>query len=405
MKLLFITGLYPKEFENQLSESANGLIQRASNVFQWAVVDGLVKNEVDFHVISLPFLPAYPMRFKTLMTPIGDIKTNKLVVGKMLRYCNLFIYKTISMRKILLSYLKKYISDNHLYNDEIIILTYTPYVPFIQSAYEIKKQYTKVRIATIVTDLVDDMMSFKSNRGVLKRIQSEIEKRKTKKLYKHIDKFILLTKPMEEKIPEAIDRSIVIEGIHYNSFEYIPISKNNKIKTLLYTGTFEVFAGLKDLVQAFMFTNNPDFRLVLCGKGNLTNYVLEQAKKDSRIIYKGLVTREEAVVIQQESTVLINPRKPDEGITRFSFPSKTMEYMSSGTPMIGYMLQGIPREYYKHMYIPCDTSITSMVNLINETLLLPQKVLDKKAMDAYNFIKKNKSSKIQVGRIINFIKK
>jgi len=38
-------------------------------------------------------------------------------------------------------------------------------------------------------------------------------------------------------------------------------------------------------------------------------------------------------------------------LIKYSFPSKIMEYMSSGRPTIAYLLDGMPKEYSK--YIVC----------------------------------------------------
>ena len=404
MKLLFISSLYPKEYIEELKALARGLLQNASDVFQWAIVDGLVRCGVDFEVACLPSLPAYPLRYGKLYTPKGDVCYEDMKIGKMLGYCDLVVYKTISMRYHLQKHIIEWIRRNtpELYKGELVVFVYTPYVPYIDAIRRVKRIYPRIKVVAIVTDLVDDMLNFASNRTFLKQIQCGLELRKTKKLYRYIDKFVLLTKHMEEKIPEAIGANIVIEGIFAPVDYHVPIKKEN-VRTLLYTGTFEEFAGVRDLVESFMQTKNKNFRLQLCGNGELVDYVKKQALKDSRIQYLGVVSHDEARRLQGEATLLINPRKPDEGITRYSFPSKTMEYLSSGTPMIGYKLEGIPMEYYEYMYTTDDLSIPGLSVLINSKLILPQSVLDEKAMRARMFILTNKTSEIQVRKILDFI--
>ncbi len=51
MKILFVSSLYPKEYQEQLRREANGLLQNSVNVFQWAVVDGLVANKANFDIV------------------------------------------------------------------------------------------------------------------------------------------------------------------------------------------------------------------------------------------------------------------------------------------------------------------------------------------------------------------
>lgn len=402
MKILFVTGLYPIEHIDTIRTMAKGNIQNASNVFQWSVVDGLHKNNAEFEVVTLPFLPAFPFKFNNLFTPKGDLLYEGDYIGKMISYCDLIVYKTYSMESELKKFILNWVERNCRNDEKLVILTYTPYIPFIKAAVSVKKKHPKIIISSIITDLVDDMMNFKSNKTFFKRIQCYQEKNKTKKLYKYIDKFILLTLPMIEKIPEALGKNIIVEGISVDKNLEV-IEKNDVIKSLLYTGTLEEFSGVGHLIEAFMEIKNTNIQLIICGNGTLKEKIEKAAQLDSRIIFKGLVTREEAIKLQKQATLLINPRKPEGEITRFSFPSKTMEYLSSGTPMIGYKLEGIPHEYYSFYYVIEDNSKECLIRTIEETLSLKKEELERKAKDAFNFIQNNKTSKIQVKRVINFL--
>lgn len=403
MRVLFVCGAYPREQENILKVNCkvgSGL-QNAPNVFQWAVIKGLVENGVKLEVLTLPFLPSFPMRYACPYTPTGDVILEGKRVGHMLSYCNLMGYKTISMKQKLQRHIETWMQQ---YGDEkIVVLTYTPYVPFIQAIVNVKKKFPNIILASIVTDLVDDMMSFKSNRNLFKRIQCEIERRQTKKLYKYIDRFILLSEYMQEKIPESVGRSMVMEGIYSPSEEKHIIKKTSEIKTVLYTGTLEEFAGVMDLMDAFLSLKEENCRLIVCGSGTCASFVKECARKDKRIIFKGLVDRTEVLRLQREATLLINPRKPNGSITRYSFPSKTMEYLASGTPMLGYKLEGIPSEYYQFYYTIEDMSVEGLTSRLKEVLSLSQTILTKKAELARSFIMEKKNAKKQMGRVLDFL--
>ena len=181
------------------------------------------------------------------------------------------------------------------------------------------------------------------------------------------------------------------------------VLKEEEVRSLLYTGTFQEFGGLRMLVDSFMQTRDSRFRLILCGDGYLRQYVERAAETDKRIIYKGLVNHDEFVHLQRECTLLINPRRPNGNITKYSFPSKTMEYMSSLTPMIGYHLEGIPEEFYPYMFTPKDLTQESLTECINTTLSLSLDILQQKAKAAFKFVSENKNSEVQVKRIIEFL--
>ena len=246
------------------------------------------------------------------------------------------------------------------------------------------------------------MSNFASNNTFLKRIQTKLEIKKVKRLYKTIDRYVLLTEAMTEKIPESKNSHIIIEGLAQN-----PVIEGNNIekikRSILYAGTLEEYSGVKMLIDAFCATKNDANKLIICGSGTCQKYIEEKAAIDNRIEFRGSLPRTEILKLQKQVFLLINPRQPTNEITRFSFPSKTIEYLSSGTPMIGFKLEGIPNEYYEYMYVVDEISIEALQHALEEILSQPSTVLHQFGQKAKEFILENKTAKVQVSKIINFL--
>ena len=403
MKILFITGTYPKGTEDMLQKKYGAkFLQIASNTYQWAITEGLAKNKADFSILSYPFLPCYPLGFNSLMTPSMDFEFDGKKIGIADTYCSLLGLKSHSIKNRIQKYVQNWVEENNLSEEPFAVMTYTPCSDFVASLAPLKKRYKKMIICTIVTDLIDEFFNPIYKRSLLKRIQGRREFKSVHSNYKFIDKFILLSKSMEEKIPEAVGRNIVVEGVHLGEC-MAPVHKTDVKKSLLYTGALATHSCMNDLVDAFMLTKNPDFQLIICGGGTLKDYVEEKSQEDSRIVYKGMVPRDEAIRLQKEATAVINPRKPTVSLTKYSFPSKTMEYLASGTPMIGYRLQGIPDEYYDYLFTVENLDNESLANTIDEVLSAPDNVLYEKSLQAIEFIEKYKNSEYQVKRILDFL--
>lgn len=403
MKLLFLNSVYPRECYEQLLKDAHGMQQVQSDVFQWAVIDGLERGGYDYTLACCPAVPAWP-GYLRLFTPKGEMVVNNIKRGHYFRYCSAPVINQISRKKVLRKYARNWCGQNRE-EDRLIVITYTQNADKIGAIIGLKKTFPNLVVAPIVTDLIDNALEFAANRKPLKRVQIYLEEKAQKRFFPKIDKYILLTSQMTECIPEAADKYLVMEGVA--PWEWIEPreaeKKDDKVRTLLYTGTFQEFGGLRMLVDAFMQTSNPCFRLVLCGSGALQGYVEKAAQTDKRIVYKGHVSHDEVVRLQRNSTMLINPRRPNGGITKYSFPSKTMEYMSSLTPMIGYRLEGIPEEYYQYMFTPRNLTQESLTECIDQTLSLPLSVLQEKADDAFKFVAENKNSVAQIKRMIDFL--
>jgi len=64
---------------------------------------------------------------------------------------------------------------------------------------------------------------------------------------------------------------------------------------------------------------DPDCRLVMCGTGVADALVKAVQSADPRILFRGLVTREEVLKLQLEATVLVNPRKTRRNLRNTAF--------------------------------------------------------------------------------------
>jgi len=404
MKIFFISGVYSHNCENVLrSLCKNAGLEIASNTFQWAFIEGMYSNRVDFEVVSFPFLPAYPMRFKKMYVPSSNIDYNGVNIGQMLTYNAFFLIKGISIKMRLYRYLQKQLKDKTQQEEDVWVISYTPYAFFAQPIIKLKRKYPNLKYCTIITDLIEDATSSVFKLSTLKYIQVKLEQRIVRSVYRYIDKFVLISKYMEEKIDFAKGRNIVVEGIASKvNTEDISIEDSTQ-KKILYTGALEAFTGIVDFIQAFSRTTDCNYRLIICGLGGIEDQIKQVSLQDSRIDYMGNLPRAEVLSLQKHATLLVNPRKPSVELTRYSFPSKTIEYMASGTPMLGYALDGIPEEYYDYMYIPKDLSVEAMTDAINEILTKSAEELRQFGSLAKEFIRNNKEAHHQVAKVIRFL--
>ena len=108
---------------------------------------------------------------------------------------------------------------------------------------------------------------------------------------------------------------------------------------------------------------------------------------------------------KKKATVLVNPRHSNEEYTKYSFPSKTMEYMASGTPTLMAPLKCVPQEYIKHLFFFEDESVDGMKRKLEEICSKSQEELNSFGSAASDFILHNKTSKIQTGRVVEMIKR
>ena len=199
---------------------------------------------------------------------------------------------------------------------------------------------------------------------------------------------------------------IVMEGLVDSEMR---VSKNNgkyEKTIIIYAGGLDERYGLKMLVEGFMLVNIKDTELWLYGGGPFVDKILEYYKQDSRIIYKGIQPNIEVVNAETKATLLVNPRPTTEDFTKYSFPSKNMEYMVSGTPVLTTMLPGMPEEYNQYVYLfDRGESVKGYAEVLNHVLSLPKDELVVKGERARQWIMENKNNVRQTERIIRLITK
>ncbi|RHB45752.1 glycosyltransferase [Exiguobacterium sp. AM39-5BH] len=198
----------------------------------------------------------------------------------------------------------------------------------------------------------------------------------------------------------------VVEGIapilKELAFKKTEIYDGDFDNTILYTGGINENYGVIKLILEFMKIKDQKLRLFICGAGPDEDKVKKLSKLDARIFYFGLLSREEVLYFQSKCTLLINPRSSNEEYTKYSFPSKLLEYMSSGRPVAAYMLDGIPKEYRNHI-LELNSELDLNVQ-IREIMKMDITKLNEIGNLAKEFVENNKNKNIQSLRILKLIR-
>ncbi len=403
MKIALLFCLFPEEQKKEIIANSKRGIQFAADTLQQAIVKGFLDMNVTdgMYLINLPMLGAYPKYYREFKSSsnrlnISDDQNSLHGINK--GFCHLVGYQLISRylnaKSELLKWMEKGLGNK-------IVLIYGIHTPFLKAAVAVKKLYPNLKICQIVPDLPEYMAS--SGFGIynfLRNINYKLQAR----LYPYVDYYVLLSKYMTECLPVGNKPWTVVEGIYNSSSDDVSISKrDSKEKWVLYSGSLSRRYGILNLVKAFLKIKNKDYRLIICGKGDAEKEICVLAKKDSRIIYKGQLERSEVLKLQRQSNLLINPRTPEGAFTKYSFPSKTMEYLASGIPTLLYKLPGIPEEYYKYCFSLGRLGIEELSLKIEEILTKDEKFLFDFGQEARNFILKEKNPAKQCKKIIDLI--
>jgi glycosyltransferase involved in cell wall biosynthesis len=209
---------------------------------------------------------------------------------------------------------------------------------------------------------------------------------------------------MGERLGVPPGRRVVVEGIFDPADDPVvdvPTEPGSDGFVVLYTGTLAARYGIVDLLKAFSALDRPDAVLWICGEGDARDQVEAMVRRDPRVRYFGQVPRARALALQRQASVLVNPRRPEGEFTKYSFPSKTMEYLASGRPIIMHDLPGIPPEYRDHLILPPTPDNDGLAAALREAASRPFDSLRDRGAAGRAFVLAQKSPQAQVARILD----
>lgn len=399
LDIVFLGGLFPKDTENEIYMNSKGGVQEAANAFQWNIIKGLDEcNGKPIKIINSLFIGAYPKKFKKLIIKTFKFQHMANADDINVGFINIWVIKQFLKYWLLKPYLKNWAIER---NEKKVIIAYSLNYTFVKCLKYIKKINPQVKTCIIVPDL-PQYMNLSNKISIIYKLLKNAEIRNISRNMKYIDHHVLLTKHMA-KFLQIQKNYTIVEGISTETFENTTEKKDEEMKIILYTGTLNERYGVLELVRAFNRIENEKYRLILCGIGDSEEKIREYARLDSRIIYKGQVLRKDVLNFQKKATVLVNPRTNNEQYTKYSFPSKILEYLSSGTPVVAYKLEGIPDEYDDFIYYINGNTDEDIAMKLIEVCEKSEEERRMFGIRAKEFVMYEKSSRKQCSKILNNI--
>lgn len=402
--IAFLCGIFPEENYDDIVKNSKGNIQNASNELQKAYIDGLDKlNANTIKLINAPFIGSYPGSYKKLFVRRFEFSHSQYADDISVGFCNLSLINYFSKAKNLSREAFRWAKRNNG-GKRKVLLAYSASYSMVKAISKIKKHFPDIITCLIVPDL-PQYMTFSKHSKLWHFLVDNILVKPVMYNMKYVDTFIVLTKFFKNILHLEDKPYIVIEGI-YNKHTELSINddKDTNKRVLLYTGSLEQQYGIEDLINSFMLIDNMNYELWICGSGNAQDFVCDACNKDDRIKYFGQVSHQKSKALQMQADVLINPRSGLSGeYTYYSFPSKTIEYMASGKPVMLKKLPGIPDEYYNYVYVIPDGPVSIMSNYINHVLSLSDEELKQTGLKGKEFILNEKSTIVQCKKVIDML--
>lgn len=389
--MIFLGCLISDNEKQEVYQNSKKEISEAASNFQNLLIEGFAEHGVHVNLINALPVGSFPKHYKKIFLKHKSNFYKGIEYSEEVASINLPLLKQYSRYRSVLKLLKRYKTSQD-------IIIYSSNLFYLKALSKLK---VKHNVTAIITDLPEYWNLSKTNTFLYK-----LQVKLMYKYLKNVDKFVFLTSHMAEKINVGERKYIVIEGLVDNKIEHIKndVNYNSKKYAIMYSGALHEKFGIKKLVDAVMMIQDSNIELLICGSGEMSTYIKKMHEIDSRINYLGQIPRSEVLALQRKVNLLVNPR-PNEGeYVKYSFPSKTMEYMLSGTPVLMYRLDGVPDEYSNYLFYVEGNDVEDLKNAILKIKNMKKVDVVKKGQDAIDFVISQKNNLVQTKKIIDLIK-
>lgn len=396
MKILYIGSLInPDDCTTHKGPSVAG------NRMQLGLVRELKRKfGVQLDIVTHYPIAAYP-REKKIFIKKRTIQVVDNVESTLLPFINIFLVKQIT--KIISTFFEILKWGFRHRNDNKTIICYNA---FSDTAIPIMlgKIFIKFKAISLVSDLpIDNVMNDKGFKKIARKFDNMVTKRNIKKF----DGLAVLNENVIHEYAPNIKYVVIDGGYDGPVIDIIESKKNIRDKydnfTVVYSGSLVKYNGIANLLDAAMLVKNPCFKLHIYGKGELEDYVTSKALKSANIEYKGLVSSQEILKVQKKASLLVSPLIPDHQVARVAFPSKIVEYMASGTPVVSTKVNSLNNDYLKCLLIFDSIDPPIMAAKFDEIMEMDTESLLEYGRLAKQFIIKNKNWNVQSAKIQTLI--
>lgn len=391
--------LPPKLLDTALRDSKETLGLSNHN-FEMSLIHGFCKAAADLTFISSPGISSFPKfnRKIIIRKELFEINGHK---ARSIGFINLWginrFFRIASCTKAIYSSIKQK-------SGNVSVVINTPSLDLLTAVNIASKMLCRHIDTTLIVPDIPSQVTGMSSHGRIFRFLLDSMDDYAMRLAHRSDRLVLLTEQMMDFFPDE-KKHIVMEGIiDVQTMDHNVQKACDTPRYFLYTGTLRKIFGVMDLVDAFEKASLPnDIELWICGSGETSEEIKKRCKKNHRIKFLGLVSSQETLNLQKNAFALVNPRTSEGEFTKYSFPSKTMEYLLSGNPVIAHNLVGIPSEYGDYLLFPYEESVDALAQKLTEVAKMSAEEHAKYGLRGREFVISKKNSQVQVQRIIDFI--
>lgn len=356
-KVLFIGNYTDNKTYELITQKGIRDLSQAARLFQQRLINSLSKQTDEFRAISVLPTDNMTMLPEHFMDESTKVDVVPVTNGSMLSLAQ-------AMHRIHNLVLNECGKDTR-------VLMYAVNPIAVIPLLHLKKKFD----LTLIT-ICPELPQFRRYR---KSVKNDVKRKVFNFFNQKFDKYIVFAEAMREYLPEG-KPCMVLEGFAPETVQKPQVREKN---IAMYAGGLAEDNGIRMMIEAAHKSELID-ELWICGVGDCLEYVKNAT--DNKVKYLGRLTNSEVLNYEKQAKILLNVRNPQNDLTKFSFPSKVLEYMTAGGIVISSELRGIPKEYNEHIELLKDYTADGLALAMDRIFGMDDALFLKKTESACAFV-------------------
>lgn len=390
-KLIFISSIVPDAepyWNEAFTRSANNVFLGIANAFP---------QDLDVSLWSCqatPSFPKGPFWLKGGKATLDNGRTVNFLPTINIRFVKNIIWGCICIFKIVCWRIK------HI-SGKCTILTYNNTVPPLESL-RFASKLSGSRLYAILYDLGIPPKNLKLSKSV--RLGYRYSEWKAKMTIKKIDGRIIINELIARDYAPGKDFLLIDGGVSEAVIKKLfPLKVNdNKQFVFVLAGMLWENNGTRIILDALKLNHSPQIKVIFAGRGQDVELIKEYSMEDSRVEYVGVLNMDDLFKLYERADALLNLRIEDE--IDYHFPSKLLEYLTTGKLVVSTPIAHAERDYGQYLYMLHDISAKGLSDAWDSILQMDKKTLYENGKRQRNFMLQNRTWSTRTKEMLHYMK-
>jgi glycosyltransferase involved in cell wall biosynthesis len=216
-----------------------------------------------------------------------------------------------------------------------------------------------------------------------------------------VDGLLVANKAIVEDFAKGRD-SLLIEGgvpeSFLRRFETV-VEKEKHAFHIVFAGQLSQLNGVELLLDAIAKVPSKDVRFTIAGSGPLHDKVKKAAMTDNRISFAGLVPHRDLLEIYRRADLVLSLRRTDNLTHRYVFPSKVVECLATGVPLLTTCTGHAEEEFGRFAILLQEETPDALAAKIEEVAGWTEERRNNLGLEAQAYVRQNRTWESNIVRL------